>query len=82
MLLNVKKKDEVVENLLSPSDCQGNTVWSEVDKTCACNWGWTGNDCDIWGKFDNGVFGISTIYGIELTSSVGALIKSRLGTLK
>ena len=51
LLLNRLKKDEVVENLLSPSDCQGNTVWSEVDKTCACNWGWTGNDCDIWGKF-------------------------------
>lgn len=38
--------DSVIQ--LTPSDCTGNSIWSDEERNCACAWGWSGNDCDKW----------------------------------
>ena len=50
--------DSVIQ--LTPSDCTGNSIWSDEERNCACAWGWSGNDCDEWGKRNTSFLSILT----------------------
>ena len=51
---------------LTPSDCTGNSIWSDEERNCACAWGWSGNDCDEWGQFQF-LCSISKVHALENT---------------